>query len=266
LIALFFKNHKLSQLKLFIKILVGLYIIICVGLYITQEKFIFYPHPLNDKYTNTDEIRIEVDSEIELHCLWQKRKNSKGVLLYFHGNKGNVSRGAYQTSRFNPKAYDVFIPDYRGYGKSDGHISSDIQLLTDANKVYSFLKEHYPENKIVIVGYSLGSGMASYVASKNNPHRLFLVAPFTSLMDIKNQYLWMIPNFVLKYKLSNKKYLKEVTAPVTIIHGTNDTVVDYVYSEELKNLYPDLELITLNGVGHRDVIFKLSDIMDKRLD
>lgn len=234
-------------------------------LYFTQERFIFYPHPLRDRYVKSNEVRIEVDTDVSLHCLWQKRKNRKGVILYLHGNKGNVSRGAYQANSFKIDDYDIFIPDYRGYGKSDGKITNDRQLLNDANAVYEYLKKYYKESQIVIVGYSLGSGMASYVASKNKPARLFLAAPFTSLVDIKNKYLWMIPDFILKYRLANKEHLKNVTAPVTIIHGTEDEVVTYSHSENLKEKFPEIELITLNGVGHRNLIFKLSSIMDKRL-
>jgi len=202
---------------------------------------------------------------VSLHCLWQKRANSKGVILYFHGNKGNVSRGAYQANSFKIDDYDIFIPDYRGYGKSDGKIINDRQLLEDANDIYTFLKKHYDDSEIVVVGYSLGSGMASYVASKNKPARLFLAAPFTSLADIKNKYLWMIPDFILKYRLANKEHLENVTTPVTIIHGTEDEVVTYSHSEDLKKQFPEIELITLKGVGHRNLIFKLGNIMDKRI-
>lgn len=192
-----------------------------------------------------------------MHCLWIKN-NSKKVILYFHGNTGNVRRAAYQADRFNANNYDVFIPDYRGYGKTKGVNTSNKQLLSDATKAYAFLKQHYAEKDILIIGYSLGSGMASYVAGNASPWHLILVAPFTSLVDIKDQFLWMFPDFLLKYKLSNKDHLKAVTCPVTLIHGTEDEVVHYNYSKELKAMYPKVNLITKKGVGHRRIIFGIS--------
>lgn len=205
-----------------------------------------------------EEVFLPLGDGVDMHCHWLK-KGSKKVILYFHGNKGNVRRATYQANQFSKGDYDLFIPDYRSYGKTKGEIKNNNQLLSDAEKAYNFLKKHYAEKDIVIVGYSLGSGMASHVARNANPHHLVLVAPFTSLIDIKDLYLWMFPDFLLKYKLSNKAHLKEVTCPVTLIHGTNDEVVQYKFSEELHRLYPKSHLVTKKGAGHRRVIFGIAN-------
>ncbi len=249
-------------MKKFLIFLAIVYLLISLSLYYTQDQFIFDPHPIpQEQILNGKEIYIPLEEGLDMHCLWLKN-NSDKVILYFHGNTGNVRRAAYQADRFNANNVDVFIPDYRGYGKTKGSVRDNKQLLTDAAKAYVFLKQHYAEKDIIIVGYSLGSGMASYVASQANPKHLVLVAPFTSLVDIKDEYLWMFPDFLLKYKLSNKKHLREVNCPVTLVHGTDDRIVNYNYSEELKALYPQAHLVTKKGIGHRRVIFRINQEID----
>lgn len=194
-------------------------------------------------------------------------KKSEKVIMYLHGNKGNVRRGIYQTRRMTDKGLDIMVIDYRGYGKTEGKPINDKQMLEDADKAYQYLKKHYDENNIYIIGYSLGTGMASYIAQKNNPAHLILVAPFTSLVDIKDQYLWMFPDFLLKYKLDNAKHLETCHTPTTILHGTNDEVVSYHYGVELAEANENVSLVTSQGQSHRGIIFDplLSKILNEAL-
>jgi len=239
--------------------LIGLYLIVGFAIYIMQDRLILSPDkiPENLDYGLGDEVEINVDEDISINNIWIKNgTSSKGVFLYFHGNKGNIIRALYQLRAIQNPDYDYFITDYRGYGKSDGTTKSDETLLNDADAVYQFLKSKYAEDKIYVLGYSLGTGMASYVASLNNPKYLFLVAPFTSLTSIKNKYLWFYPDFLLKFKLPVKKYLESVKCNVSIIHGTQDNIIDYQNSENLKELFPSkVNLISSQGQSHRGIIF-----------
>jgi len=249
-------------------ILIGfLYLITCVGLFAIQDSLIFKPGVVSEYkvYTMGKEVEIPVDKDLDMNCLWIKRSNSKKVILYFHGNTGNIPRAAHQAKRFSRDDIDVFIPDYRGFGKTEGKPINDRQLLTDADKAYKFLLSKYNEKDIIVLGYSLGTGMASYVCRNRNPGHLILVAPFTSLMDIKDTYLWMFPDFLLKYKLSNKRHLKEVSCQTTIIHGTEDEIISYAHSKEIHDTYPEVNFITKKGTGHRRIIFQISSDLDRIL-
>lgn len=255
-------------MKTLLYICIVIYLLVSAALYFLQDRFIFDPHPLPDDFSFQvgTEVNLPVSENVQLNCLWVKKKKSKGVLLYFHGNRGNISRALYQANRLGVSDYDLFIPDYRSYGKSDGKLINDKQLLEDAAKVYMFVKKKYPENKIHILGYSLGSGMASQVAKLNNPAQLILVAPFTSLTAIKNKYLWMFPNFLLKFKLSNEKHLEEVSCPITLIHGTADKIISYDFSTQLKKKFPQIRLISKEGVSHRGLIFQLKKDMHQLME
>ena len=235
-----------------------IYILVCIGLYFYQERLMFLPYKLSNDHVFRigQEVEIPVSDGISLNCLWVKKSNSKGVILYLHGNRGSNRRCLGQArSAFENTNYDIFMPDYRGYGKTEGKIYSEQQMHADIDQVYSFLKMNYKEENIVVVGYSMGSGMATKVVAKNNPKQLFLLAPYYSLVDMKNRYAPFIPNFLLKYHLRNDKNIMQVKCPITIFHGTADEVLPYDSSVKLKVLRPEIELLTLEGTHHRRTIF-----------
>ncbi|MEO1259778.1 MAG: alpha/beta fold hydrolase [Bacteroidota bacterium] len=234
------------------------YAVLCAALFFFQEKIIFQPDklPENHVFRAGEEVEIEVDKGISLNCLWLKERPSKGVILYLHGNRGSNRRCLYQAQNMDGHGYDIFMPDYRGFGKSEGQVKNDRQLYRDVQKVYDFLKEKYPEHKIVVVGYSLGTGMASYLAAHNNPQQLVLLAPYVSMLDMKDRHAPLVPDFLLKFKLRNDKHLAIVECPVTLFHGTADRVIPFVSSEILKEVKSEaIELVTLRNEGHRGTIF-----------
>lgn len=240
-------------------ILIFLYLLLCIGCYFLQGKLILWADhiPQDHKYKVGEEVNLKTIDGVTLNNLWVKSKGKpKGLFIYFHGNKGNINRALYQIRVLSNTGYDILITDYRGYGKSDGTLWSDKQMFSDGQMVYDFAKQHYAENQIHILGYSLGTGVSSYLAANNKPRHLFLVAPFTSLTAIKDKYLWFLPDFLLRFQLPNKVHLATVECPVSIVHGTNDEVVDYQFSKELKSIYPDkINLVSSQGQGHRGIIF-----------
>lgn len=235
-----------------------LYLLLCTVLFFFQKRIIFYPDRLPESHVFRagEEVEIQVEKDLRLNCLWVKEPPSKGVILYLHGNRGSNRRCLHQAQKMSGLGYDLFMPDYRGYGKSDGRVENDRQLYGDVQKVYDFLKEQYAEDKIVIVGYSIGSGMASYLAANNRPQQLLLLAPYVSLLDMKNRHVPIIPDFLMKFQLRNDQHLAKVTCPVTMFHGTSDRVIPYESSKILQKINDRLiELVTLENESHRGTIF-----------
>ena len=105
--------------------------------------------------------------------------NSRGLIYYFKGNSKSIKGWAKFAKDFLGNGYDFFIMDYRGFGKSRGK-RSETKLYNDAQHIYKWLTDRYPENKIVIYGRSLGSGIATRVASWNKPRMLILDSPYFS--------------------------------------------------------------------------------------
>jgi len=245
--------------KIFIKILITilvLYIILSGGLFMFQEKYIFFPEKLEKSFQfnfdqKFEEINIRTNDGVNLHGLLFSMDNSKGLIFYLHGNAGSLSSWGGVAETYTDLNYDVFILDYRGYGKSEGSINGERQFFQDIQTVYDHLKAKYSENEIIVLGYSIGSGAAAKIASTNNPKLLILQAPYYNLSDLMRKFYPLIPTFVLKYKFRTDKYIKECKMPVIIFHGDQDEVIYYGSSLKLKKLFkPGDSLITLEGQYH----------------
>jgi alpha-beta hydrolase superfamily lysophospholipase len=249
-----------SFLTFFI-VIIGIYLLVCILVYFFQEKLMFFPQILEKdfafQYENFGEYNIEMKDGKTLHALLFKAENSKGVVLYLHGNAGSLEAWGSVTDTFTILNYDVFIPDYRGYGKSEGYIGSEAELHEDIQIIYSHLKADYPENKIIVLGHSIGSGMAAKVAAANNPKLLILQAPYYSIPDLAKNTppLNIFPRFLIKYKLRTGKFLNQVEAPVVILHGDQDEIIYYGSSLKLQQEFkPGDTLITLTGYGHNNFL------------
>lgn len=243
-------------------VLLGIYLFVCLLLYFFQEKMIFFPQTLAKDFTfrnykNFEERYVEMEDGVMLHSLLFTAEDAEGVVFYLHGNAGSLEGWGSVAETFTDFNYDVFIPDYRGYGKSEGSISSEAEIYRDNQKLYDRLKREYPENKIIVLGHSIGSGMAAKLAIENNPKLLILQAPYYSLPDlVKNTPpLNIFPSFLIKYKFRTGKFLKEVNAPVVILHGDKDEIIYYGSSLKLQQEFKPIDtLITVGGYGHNDFL------------
>jgi pimeloyl-ACP methyl ester carboxylesterase len=239
---------KKSVLTIF-KFIVISYILVCVLLYFSQEKLIFFPEKLNSDYRftfnqNFNELNIKTEDGVLLSGILFKADSSKGLIFYLHGNGSSIPSWGEIARTYTDLHYDLFMLDYRGYGKSSGSISSEKQIFADVQTAYDTLKAVYKEDEIIILGYSIGTGPATKLASTSGAKLLILQAPYYSLTDMMKRKYSIIPRFLLKY-------IRECKMPVIVFHGDNDEVIDYSSSLALKKIFkPADTLITLKGQGH----------------
>jgi pimeloyl-ACP methyl ester carboxylesterase len=225
---------------------------------VKQEKFFFNPKLLSKEYVfqfseSFEELNIKIEEDLFLNALLFKANNSKGVVLYFHGNAGAIHDWGKRAPLFLGNNYDVLFVDYRGYGKSDGAYSNSDELLADAQVVYDYTKTLYDEDNIVVLGFSLGSGLASYVASKNTPKLLILNAPYYSWkILIADEIAPPIPQFLIKYDIPTYQYVKTVSCPIQIYHGTRDFLIHPdTNSKKLQAINPkNINLTFIEDAGH----------------
>lgn len=239
-------------------VIVLLSIAIVVSLYFFQEKLIFYPHKLEQSYEyyfdhNFEELMIKTFDGKLINALLCKADNSKGLIFYLHGNAGSLESWGTVAKLYTDMNYDVFILDYRGFGKSGGKIIGEKQLYDDNQVAYNKMKERYKEEDIIVLGYSIGTGMAAKLTSENNPKLLILQAPFYSFTEMMSSQ-FHFPTFILKYKFRTNEFLKQCTCPIVIFHGDRDEVVNYKWSVKLKEEFKDkIQFITLRGESHNGI-------------
>ena len=201
-----------------------------------------------------EEITMPATDGIKLNALLFKADSSKGIILYLHGNADALDQWGKIAGTYINLHYDLFMPDYRGYGKSEGSVKNEEQIYSDAQTAYNYLKLKYPENKIIVLGYSIGTGPAAYLAANNHPRKLILQAPYYSLADAAHHLFPTADTTGIPFHFYTYQFLKTTTSPVVIFHGDADKVIYYGSSQKLKLFFkPGDELITLKGAGHLDM-------------
>ena len=251
---------KLKKIWKWFKIAVLSYVIIGIGLFIFQEKFIFHPEKLPADYqykfdTPFRQIDLPVSDNKNLSIVQFTVPDSlrTGIVLYFHGNRKNINRYAHNATNFTRSGYEVWMIDYPGYGKSTGRRTEQV-LYDDALIFYKMAISRVSAEHIVIYGKSLGTGIAARLASVRDCKRLILETPYYSMDALANHYFFIYPVMPMsKYAIPTYQCFEYINAPITIFHGTNDGVIPYKQAKRLVAKKTGTELITLNKGEHNNL-------------
>ena len=231
-------------MTIFLSLFIILYLVVVVFFYVKQESFIFFPLKTEDNFkynfnANFKEVFYNTPNNGKIHSLRFYAKNSKGIVLYLHGNAGNIETWASVFPQFISRNYDLLVIDFRTYGKSKGKLSEK-NFYSDVEYIYKEIQKEFPEEKIIIYGRSLGTGMAVKLCSENNPKSLILESPYYSLASLVKKTMPFLPiNFMLKYKFESNKYIRKVKCPIYILHGKKDEVVPFESGKKLYDLVKD---------------------------
>lgn len=227
--------------------------------YFLQEKIIFSPIKLTKDYQypfehDFEERFIEVEPGVELNGLLFKAKESKGLVFYIHGNADNLRYWGDFAGFFLEHNYDVFMYDFRGFGKSDGTIKGERNLQRDAKRLYLKLLNEYDESKVIIYGFSIGTGIAARLASNNSPKALILEAPYYNFITLVNYHKAYLPaSWISKYYFRTNKYLPKVNVPIYIFHGTEDKKVPFYLGARLKETNANIEFFAVKNATHNEM-------------
>ena len=251
----------MKRLKIILLVLLGVYVLSGVGLYFIQERFIFLDEVLApgfkfDFQSPFTEVNFNAADGANLHGLHFTHDRPKGVILYYHGNAQSLKRWGKVVQYHYGLGYDVLIMDYRGYGKSTGKRTHE-SMLTDASLWYDYAKERYPEDQITVYGRSLGTGLATYVASQHSPLKLILETPYHNFQSLAQRYYPIFPvGIALRFNFKSYEYVKGVKCPIYIFHGTEDEVVPYAHGYKLYKEIPagQAKLITIPGGEHKNLV------------
>jgi uncharacterized protein len=200
---------------------------LCAALFLFQRSFIYFPQPRSlDDLSSMSKMPLngaELILTIQPH-------NGPNALIYFGGNAEDVSLRLPSFSTAFPN-HALYLLHYRGYGGSSGK-PSEAALFSDAIALFDkVLTEH---QNIMVVGRSLGSGVAVYLASQRPVSRLVLVTPYDSIQKLAAQQLPYFPvRWLLVDKFESWKYAKSVNVPTLIIAAEHDEVIPKASTESL---------------------------------
>jgi alpha-beta hydrolase superfamily lysophospholipase len=259
-----------------------LYGVAGIVLYHTQGYFLWHPLavPASVVYNfggqRHTEVNIPYNKETNLNLVEFRAVDrpadspAKGVVLYFHGNRGDVEHYSGTAADFTRNGYELWIWDYPGFGKSTGEFSEQ-KLYDYALTLYKLARSRWPPSGIIIYGSNMGTGVAAELADIRDCRRLILESPCYSLESLGYHYLPIYPwGRMLHYHFPVYSHLPRVTAPITIFHGTEDRTFPYSNALRLKPLLkPGDEFIPIDGAGHHDLHQfpsfreKLDSVLDK---
>jgi pimeloyl-ACP methyl ester carboxylesterase len=241
--------------KKIISALLSLYLLAIGYLYFTQEAQIFPAQSIKKEQivqaNNQEKISLHVNADVLLQGVLRKdEKSDAGLLLYFGGNADDATLFASYVKAL--KGYDIVSFNYRGYGNSSGK-PSEQALFSDALKIYD---TYAKGRKVVIVGRSLGSGVATYVASNRGSDGLVLITPYDSIVSMAHQkYPYLPTQWLLKHAFETVRYIQAVTSPIAIIEVENDTTIPRFHLEQLLKVMPKPPYhVTLSNTTHGDVL------------
>jgi len=204
---------------------------------------------------------------------WLKKpaqKNQK-IILYFHGNAGNLGDRANKFGVFAADGFGILAISYRGYLGSQGK-PSESGLMLDADAALKFLFEQgFAAKDIILFGESLGSGVAVRLATKFDFAAVILESPYSSLVSVAQKKYWFAPvNLLLKDKFESIKFAPKILAPVLIVHGTADKVVFYEEGEKLFDAIKSRkQLVAVKNAAHLEfsnefLLEKMRDFLVKK--
>jgi hypothetical protein len=188
---------------------------------------------------------------------WKLRaqQGAEWVTLYLHGNAGNLTHRVDHMEMIPRAGSDLFIVDYRGYGKSEGK-PTEQGIYHDADAAYEYLMAAgYRPGQLVIYGESLGTAAAVDLASRRDCAGVVLEAPFPSAAAVASGVLPLLGPLAARGRLETAKKLKRVKAPVLVIHGTRDQVIDYALGQEVFEAAREpKQFWSVEGAQHSDIV------------
>jgi fermentation-respiration switch protein FrsA (DUF1100 family) len=233
--------------------------LVSVSLYYRQDSMIFCPEKeiwQTPKHIDLDyeEVNLSTNDGVVINAWYIPAKNEKGVILFCHGNAGNISDRLDSIKIFHALGQSVLIFDYRGYGKSGGKISEKGTYL-DAEAAWDYLVQvkHKQPGQVVIFGRSLGAAVAAETALRKKPSGLILESTFMSIPAIARKYYpWLPVKFLAKYRYATLDKIGLIRCPKLIIHSRTDEIIPFEHGVNLFNKAASpKEFLEITG-GHNE--------------
>ncbi len=252
----------MTLIKLALGVIGALYLIAVAGMFILQRQLQYFPTKLAPTPAamglgdDVQIIRLPTPDDENLVIWYAPASANQPTILFFHGNAGEVADRAPRFAAYRAAGFGAAFLSYRGYGGSTGR-TTEAGLITDARTAYDWLlTQGVSAPRIALIGESLGTGVAVQLAADRPVGALVLGAPYTAVVDIAaDLYPWLPVRLLMKDPFRSIDHIAAVTAPILILHGTDDAVIPYAAGRALYDAATAPTIFTtLDGAGH-DALF-----------
>lgn len=237
-----FRTLLLSSLRIMAGILIGLLALLAL-LYFLQDKLIFFPQKLSKeeadrlskRYSHIENINLKTGNNISIKG-WLVKNSllpKSPLIIYFGGNAEELSYLIYYADKV--KGWSLTLINYRGYGLSEGK-PSEKDLYADAVSIYDYFskRDDIDNTRIVLIGRSLGTGVATYLAQMRPVKALILVSPYDSIISIgKHHYPFLPVNLLLRHRFDSLSRAPLISAPLLVITAADDKIIPLKHSKKL---------------------------------
>lgn len=228
-----------SLLWMVLSVVVG-YLLLAILMYLLQSQMIYYPqqsitYTPQDVGLHYEDVTFTTEDGLDLHGWYIPNHDSNVTVLYFHGNAGNISGRLQTIQLLHDLELNIFIIDYRGYGKSEGS-PTEKGTYGDARAAWNYLVEEreIDSSKIVIMGRSLGGAVASWLAVQKKPAATILESTFSSAADLgADLYPWLPVRSIIRYDYNNLENIKQIESPIFMAHSRDDEIIPYKHGQTL---------------------------------
>lgn len=213
----------------------GLYLLFLAALYLFQRDLI-YPAPkrVSAIPAGYEKVLLTTADELELTAAWRPAEAGRPTIVFFHGNGDSLPGAAVATQVLADAGYGILLADYRGYAGNPG-APSETGLLEDGRAAMRFLDSRgIKHDRRIIMGASLGGGVAVQMAAEQPCAALVLVSTFTGLPDVAAAKLpWVPVRLLMKDRFDSQGTIPRVYAPVLVLHAANDSLIPIAHGRTL---------------------------------
>jgi uncharacterized protein len=221
------------------------YLLVLAYLYVFQRQLLYFPDPTRPQLgvlaqLSVREVQLTTADGLSLLSWYLPARPGRPVILYFHGNGGNIGHRADWVQRFAREGYGVLMLEYRGYGGNPGK-PTEAGFHQDALAAYNFLeREGIAAERVVLYGESLGSGVAVHLAANRHVGGLILESPYTSVAAVAQFHYPYIPAARLIWdRFDSLSRIDRVKAPILVLYGGRDAIVPGRFSQTLFDAAPE---------------------------
>lgn len=227
--------------------------------WLRQESLLFFPDTSEfAQCQGSDLVPLSpIGQNVEgrdVHYLLRKQTDPVGAIIVFHGNAGSACGRTFFAEMFRDQPYDVILAEYPGYSGLPGP-TSEAAILSAAHALVTHIRSTIPNGgPLILLGESLGSGVATSIASQQPVSGLILIAPYTSIAEMaKRAFPWLPTGLILKHTFRADEWAKAVKAPVLIIHGEKDATIPYEIGKAQSANFSNLRaFVPIPDAGHND--------------